>query len=75
MHPAETTARAVALSFPKGEDRSVAHCRDTSFPDSPSCFVTGARESSALVVYEDEPDAIVSTGNHPGRFEAVASAA
>jgi hypothetical protein len=35
------------------------------------CTVITETSGGAVVVYDDEPDCVVSTGNRPGRFEKV----
>lgn len=35
------------------------------------CWVGYEWPDSALVIYDDEADAVVATGNHPGRFTYV----
>jgi hypothetical protein len=47
---------------------SVEKRRDTDFPDAPECYVINEQLTGALVVYFDEPDTIVGTGNRAGRF-------
>lgn len=70
MTNALQTAKAAANTF-KGVVVDIRRCRDTDFPQHPLCYVVNEQPSRALVVYDDEPGTIVSTGNRPGRFEFV----
>lgn len=69
MTDAEKLALEIAGEYNSSETRL---CRDTSFPDAPQCYVAMEWPDNAIVVYLDEPDTCVSTGNHAGRFQGVA---
>lgn len=42
--------------------------RDTDFPGGHDCYVINEQATGALVVYFDDPETIVGTGNRAGRF-------
>lgn len=69
MHPAQKEARAVARS--SGFDAAkVKRMIDTEFAKPYPCWmVTQKRGQWAIVIYEDEPNAVVSVGNKTGRFK------
>ena len=46
----------------------VRHATDTEYGPEHTCWVVFADQRSAIVVYDDEPDCQVSTGNYVGRF-------
>jgi hypothetical protein len=70
MHIAEKTAREVANEWKGGIVVDIRLCRDTAFGDAPQCYVIGEERFGAVVIYLDEPNTVVSTGNYPGRFQA-----
>ena len=61
---AESLAREIMKALrAEGDPRRAV---DTAYGDL--CWVAYETAKSAIVVYDDEPDVQVSTGNHPRRF-------
>jgi hypothetical protein len=66
-HPAQAFAAEVAKE--NGFTVEPKRLLDTSYPANYPCYAIALTETSGLVVYEDEPDCVVSVMNEPGRFE------
>lgn len=64
-HPAKITARQTAKL--NGHEPPTRRLFDMA-SDRAACYPVNITETSAVVVYEDEPDCVVSCGNHAGRF-------
>lgn len=64
----ETAKKAAAVFLPAIV--AIERRRDSEFPDRPDCYVVNEKSDSAIVVYLDEPETVVSTGNYAGRFVA-----
>ena len=71
QHPAQRKARRIAIAngYPLA---NVQRRIDTSFPQRFPCWIIAEASKWAVVVYEDEPKCVVSTGNYEGRYEVVA---
>jgi hypothetical protein len=67
MTKAHKMARATARLNGWDPDR-VFRARDTQFTESNICYVIRRWKASAIVIYGDDFNTTVSTGNHPGRF-------
>jgi hypothetical protein len=63
----EARAKAQAVADHVGKGFTIRRALDTSNKNAP-CWIAAEDATCAIVVYEDEPDAVVSTGNHEGRF-------
>lgn len=69
VNPAELFATEIARE--NGWHGPVTRVLDTEFPQCFPCYVI----TPGLVVYEDEPDCVVSVENRPGRFISAVSQA
>ena len=66
MNRAQKLAAEIAAHFGSKPRR----CIDTEYNDV--CWVALERPNNAIVVYEDDANRRVETGNHNGRFKDVA---
>lgn len=64
------TARDTAIEIAKlnGFCSLVWRAVDNEFEKKFPCWVVSIQSNNAVVIYEDEPETVTSTGNHPGRF-------
>ena len=66
-----TMAHQTALQVALLNNLDIAQVRpavDTHFRECPPCWIILEQPDRAEVIYEDDPDAIATARNRPGRF-------